>query len=51
MSKKLIALQRTDGSWFNADSAKWMEDDPVLVTAFVIRTLSICHRELHRPPK
>jgi len=31
--KKLAALQREDGSWVNAHS-RWMEADPVLVTAY-----------------
>jgi len=52
MSDTLIAAQGADGSWRNAQSNRWMEDDSVLVTAFAIRTLSICHEELMKhPPK
>ena len=48
LSDKLISLQYPDGSWKNTQSDRWMEDDSVMVTAFAIRTLSICHEELRR---
>ena len=43
LSEKIIALQDPDGSWHNKQSARWMENDTVMVTAFSIRALSICH--------
>ena len=43
LTDKLISLQRPDGAWRNASSSRWKEDDPVMVTAFAIRTLTICH--------
>ena len=45
LSDKIISLQDADGSWHNKQSSRWSEDDPVMVTAFAIRTLSICHGE------
>ena len=43
LSDKLISLQDPDGSWHNKASERWMENDAVMVTAFAIRALSICH--------
>ena len=37
---ELIQRQQADGSWVNTDSARWMERDPVLVTAYSILALS-----------
>ena len=48
LSKRLISLQEPDGSWHNTVSSQWMENDNVLVSGFVIRTLSICHDQLER---
>ncbi|HEX8294783.1 MAG TPA: prenyltransferase/squalene oxidase repeat-containing protein [Chthoniobacteraceae bacterium] len=42
---KLIQLQNGDGSWVN-DTARWMEKDPVLVTAYSVLTLEIIHQQL-----
>jgi squalene-hopene/tetraprenyl-beta-curcumene cyclase len=50
MSDKLISLQWPDGSWKNSQSDRWMEDDFVMVTAFAIRTLSICQEEMKKRP-
>ena len=43
LSERIVSLQDPDGSWHNKQSARWMENDPVQVTAFAIRALSICH--------
>lgn len=43
LSDKIVSLQDADGSWHNKQSSRWMENDPVMVTAFAIRALSICH--------
>jgi squalene-hopene/tetraprenyl-beta-curcumene cyclase len=46
LSAKLISLQRPDGSWANGQSGRWLESDAVMVSAFAIRTLTICNEEL-----
>jgi squalene-hopene/tetraprenyl-beta-curcumene cyclase len=35
---KLLASQREDGSWLN-ENGRWMESNPVLVTAFTVLSL------------
>ena len=52
LSEKVISLQKQDGSkqdgsWVNERSGRWLESDAVMVTAFMIRTLSICHDGIH----
>lgn len=42
LSQKIIDLQRSDGSWSNANG-QWMENDTVLCTAYMVRALSICY--------
>jgi squalene-hopene/tetraprenyl-beta-curcumene cyclase len=51
LSDKLIALQNADGCWYNKDSSRWYENDKVMVTAFAIRTLSICHDFMREHPE
>ena len=41
LSERILSLQGADGSWVNAN-ARWMEDDRVLVTSFMVRALSVC---------
>ena len=41
LSRRLLRLQRQDGSWVNGD-ATWWEDEPVLVTSYALLTLSLC---------
>jgi squalene-hopene/tetraprenyl-beta-curcumene cyclase len=54
LADKVVSLQKPDGSWVNANS-QWFESDSVLVTAYAVRTLSICHEVLNardtRPEK
>jgi squalene-hopene/tetraprenyl-beta-curcumene cyclase len=38
LSGKLLNLQKADGSWSN-EAGRWMESDPVLVTAYVLMAL------------
>ncbi len=47
LSDTIVSLQDADGSWHNKQSSRWMENDPVMVTAFAIRALSICHDFAH----
>lgn len=39
LSRKLISLQSPEGSWQNNASGRWMESDPVLVTAYSVLAL------------
>lgn len=45
LAKRLLNLQRADGSWAN-DNGRWMEKDPVLVTSYATITLEILQRGL-----
>jgi squalene-hopene/tetraprenyl-beta-curcumene cyclase len=45
LAKRLLNLQRADGSWAN-DNGRWMEKDPVLVTSYATITLEIVYRGL-----
>jgi len=45
LALKLINLQAGNGSWVN-DTARWMEKDPVLVTAYSVITLEIIYNQL-----
>jgi len=46
LATKLLALQRTDGSWVNMDSPRWWEGMPVLATPFAVLALEICYAGL-----
>jgi squalene-hopene/tetraprenyl-beta-curcumene cyclase len=39
LSNKLLSIQREDGSWLN-DNGRWMESNPVLVTAYTVLSLA-----------
>jgi squalene-hopene/tetraprenyl-beta-curcumene cyclase len=39
LTKKLLSLQKPDGSWSN-ESGRWMEKDPTLVTSYVVLALN-----------
>ncbi|MFM7181723.1 MAG: prenyltransferase/squalene oxidase repeat-containing protein [Verrucomicrobiales bacterium] len=39
LAVKLFDLQKSDGSWLNDESKRWMEDDGVLVTAYALLAL------------
>ena len=45
LARRLLNLQREDGSWVN-ESGRWWERDPHLVTAYATITLEILHRGL-----
>jgi squalene-hopene/tetraprenyl-beta-curcumene cyclase len=36
---RLVALQRQDGSWQNANTPRWFEGNPVLATSYALLTL------------
>jgi len=40
---KLLAIQRENGSWVN-DNGRWMESNPVLVTAYTVMALEEIYR-------
>lgn len=42
LTRKLLAGQREDGSWINANS-RWWENDPVLVTSYTLLSLAQLH--------
>jgi squalene-hopene/tetraprenyl-beta-curcumene cyclase len=39
LGEKILASQREDGSWVN-DNGRWMESNPVLVTAYTVLSLA-----------
>jgi squalene-hopene/tetraprenyl-beta-curcumene cyclase len=43
LALKLIDLQASEGSWVNAESGRWWEKDPVLVTSYAVRALEMMH--------
>jgi squalene-hopene/tetraprenyl-beta-curcumene cyclase len=43
LALKLIDLQASEGSWVNAQSGRWWEKDPVLVTSYSVRALEMMH--------
>lgn len=45
LSRHLLNTQKPDGSWLN-DTGRWMENDPVLVTAYTLLALEHVHRTL-----
>ncbi len=44
--KKLVELQREDGSWKN-EVGRWMEDYPPLATSYCLLALNICRKWVH----
>jgi len=46
LSEKVMSLQSPDGSWKNSNE-QWFESDSILVTAYMVRTLSICHEAVN----
>jgi squalene-hopene/tetraprenyl-beta-curcumene cyclase len=48
LTAKLASLQRADGSWVG--DKRWMEDNPVLVTAYVVLALQEVQQDLKQHP-
>ncbi|MGE9267801.1 MAG: prenyltransferase/squalene oxidase repeat-containing protein [Verrucomicrobiales bacterium] len=46
LAARLLNEQREDGSWINAKASRWMENDPILVTAYVTQALTQIHATL-----
>jgi squalene-hopene/tetraprenyl-beta-curcumene cyclase len=46
LSTKLLNLQQSDGSWVNSNAARWMENDPVLVTEYSLMALGHVYHSL-----
>ncbi|MDR2761899.1 MAG: terpene cyclase/mutase family protein [Planctomycetaceae bacterium] len=44
LTDQLLASQKSDGSWINEASPQWMENDPHLVTGFVLIVLAECEK-------
>ncbi len=42
----IITMQDREGAWKNSNT-KWFEGDKILVTAYMIKTLSICHKVMN----
>ena len=42
LARKILSLQRTDGSWINERSPRWFEGNPVLATSYAILVLNVC---------
>ncbi len=47
LGEKLLATQREDGSWVN-DNGRWMESNPVLVTAYTVLSLAQVYDSIPR---
>ncbi|MFZ4767065.1 MAG: cycloartenol synthase, partial [Roseimicrobium sp.] len=45
LSRHLLNVQKANGSWSN-ETSRWMEGDPVLVTAYTLLALEHVHRVL-----
>jgi squalene-hopene/tetraprenyl-beta-curcumene cyclase len=45
----LLTKQREDGSWANANG-RWMESNPVLVTAYAVMSLEQLYYSIHEQP-
>jgi squalene-hopene/tetraprenyl-beta-curcumene cyclase len=39
LGEKILTSQREDGSWLN-DNGRWMESNPILVTAYTVLSLA-----------
>ncbi|MGL4399330.1 MAG: prenyltransferase/squalene oxidase repeat-containing protein [Luteolibacter sp.] len=47
LGEKLLATQREDGSWVN-ENGRWMESNPVLVTAYTVLSLAQIYDSIPR---
>ena len=49
LAGKLLASQREDGRWVN-DNGRWMESNPVLVTAYTVMALEQVYHSIPGKP-
>jgi squalene-hopene/tetraprenyl-beta-curcumene cyclase len=45
LAEHLLSIQAKDGSFVNTEP-QWLEDDPVLCTAYALKTLTLCYKAL-----
>ncbi len=48
LAERVIAMQEADGSWIN-NAMRWMENDPILATSYVLTALAECRALLAKP--
>ncbi len=46
LGERLVAQQHKEGWWVNQGSARWWENNPVLVTCYAVSALSRCYENL-----
>ena len=46
LAEKLLNIQKSDGSWANDEASRWMENDPVLTTGYILMALARVHQSL-----
>lgn len=46
LALEVMSRQLSDGSWYNEESNRWMEDNEILVTAYSLLTLQHIYRSL-----
>jgi squalene-hopene/tetraprenyl-beta-curcumene cyclase len=46
LAVRLFDLQKSDGSWVNDESKRWMEDDGILVTSYALLALEQIYHSL-----
>ena len=49
LGNKILAAQRENGSWLN-DNGRWMESNPVLVTAYTVLSLEQLYDSIPKRP-
>lgn len=43
LARKLLSLQREDGSWINEVNERWWEGEPLIATCYALLALEICY--------
>ncbi len=43
LARKVLSMQREDGSWVNERNERWWEGVPLLATSYALLTLEICY--------
>lgn len=50
LAEGLLKQQDKDGFFVNKESPKWMEDSPILCTAYALQALNLCYKPLKAGP-